>query len=88
MAAGVLGKAGYFMGERLFLADEGNPKGYFEDEEVNAINEELLAQVVPARPSGIIGDFFFRSRPIHLQRWLADFMSTLPRRKNRSPDGA
>lgn len=71
MIAGVLSQAGYFMGTSLYPGDEGNPKGYFEDREINAINEELLAQVVPARPLGIVGDLFFRSRPAHWQRWLA-----------------
>lgn len=71
MAAGVLAEAGYFMGEKLYPGDEGNPRGYFEDQEINAINEELLAQVVPPRPSGIIGNLFFRSRTVYWQRWLA-----------------
>jgi hypothetical protein len=71
MVAGVLRHAGYFMGEKLYSEDEGNPKGYFEDQEVNEINEELLAQVLPARPPGIFGNMFFRSRPVHGQRWLA-----------------
>jgi hypothetical protein len=71
MAAGVLSQSGYFLGEHLYPADEGNPKGYFEDLEINRINEELLAQVVPHRPSGRFGDIFFRSRPVFWQQWLA-----------------
>ena len=31
MAAGILARAGYFMGAELWPADIGNPKGYFED---------------------------------------------------------
>src|SRR5262249_42923187 len=60
MLAGVLSQAGYYMGEHLIPPDEANPKGYFEDDEVNAINEKLLALVTPAR-----------SRPAHGWRWLA-----------------
>jgi hypothetical protein len=71
MVAGALADSGYFMGKRLYPGDEGNPKGYFEDWEVNEINEQLLAQVVPARPSGLLGSLFFRSRIPHMQRWLA-----------------
>lgn len=71
MAAGVLSQAGYFMGEQLQEIDEGNPKGYFEDLEINSINEDILAQVTPTRPDGIIGNLFFRSRLPHWQRWLA-----------------
>lgn len=71
MAAGVLRKAGYFMGTQLTLANETNPKGQFEDREINAINEEILATVLPARPGGVIGKAFFKSRPRFGQRWLA-----------------
>lgn len=71
MAAGILSKSGYFMGEKLCLADIGNPKGYFEDMEINGINEDLLSQVVPKRPHGILGNVFFSSRPVHWQRWIA-----------------
>ncbi len=71
MAAGVLAKAGYFMGEKLWAPGEGNVRGYFEAEEINNLNEAILAQVVPRRPPGIAGRIFFRSRPRHIQRWLA-----------------
>ena len=50
MAAGILARAGYFMGEELWPADIGNPKGYFEDREVNKINDELIAPVAPKTP--------------------------------------
>jgi len=72
LAAGVLGRAGYFMGERLYAADAANPKGYFEDPEINGINEDLLAQVLPRRPWGPVGDILFRSRLEYGQRWLAE----------------
>lgn len=71
MTAGILSKAGYYMGDELYDGDEANPKGYFEDKEINLINEELLAQILPARPTGIFGKLFFRSRPVLGQRWLA-----------------
>lgn len=71
LAAGVLSKAGYFMGDHLNPANETNPKGQFEDREVNSINEELLAQITPVRPSNFLGEAFFKSRPVFGQRWLA-----------------
>jgi len=70
MVAGTLAKAGYFMGDRLYPGRESNPKGFFEDPEINGINEALLAQVVPKRPR-FIGKWFFRNRPMREQRWLA-----------------
>jgi len=42
MLAGCLHKAGYFFGENLHPARESNPKGFFEDMEVNTINENIL----------------------------------------------
>src|SRR5262249_21790216 len=60
MLAGMLRLAGYYMGEHLVPADPSNPKGYFEDDEVNAINEELLSPVTPPR-----------SHPAFGWRWLA-----------------
>jgi len=71
MAAGVLRRAGYFMGECLNRPNETNPKGQFEDREVNTINEELLSRVTPQRPPGLLGKTFFRSRPTFGQRWLS-----------------
>jgi hypothetical protein len=60
LLAGILSQAGYYMGEHLIPPDDANPKGYFEDDEVNAINEALLAPLTPAR-----------CRPAYGWRWLA-----------------
>jgi hypothetical protein len=70
MLAGSLAKAGYFMGENLIPARQANPKGFFEDVEVNMINEDLLGQVVPPRIA-FVGIELFRSRPLEGQRWLS-----------------
>jgi hypothetical protein len=60
MLAGILSQSGYHMGEHLIPADESNPKGYFEDDEINAINEELLAPTTPVH-----------TQPANGWRWLA-----------------
>jgi hypothetical protein len=70
MVAGTLAKAGYFMGANLLLSRDANPKGFFEDAEINAINEAILARVVSKRP-WLIGKWFFRDRPLLRQRWLS-----------------
>ena len=70
LAAGVLGRAGYFMGEKMMGPTESNPKGYFESFDIQNINEALIASVVPARPRGFSGRFF-RLRPGKSQRWLS-----------------
>lgn len=45
--AGFLAKAGYFAGREddLLPPQEDNPKGYFEREDVNALNDELFASL-------------------------------------------
>jgi hypothetical protein len=70
MVAGTLAQAGYFMGDHLWLADDLNPKGFFEDWEINSINETILGSVIPPRRR-ILGYEFFRHRPLKDQRWLA-----------------
>jgi hypothetical protein len=73
LLAGLFQKAGYFSGENLWPGTVSNPLGYFEDVEVNKINEDLLDKVVPWRPRGVIGAVmpFHRDRPRYSQRWLA-----------------
>src|SRR5579863_8947248 len=73
MAAGILARAGYFMGEELWPADIGNPKGYFEDREVNKINDELIAPAAPKKPPGTLRKFFLGDIPMlrHYQHWVA-----------------
>ena len=70
MLAGSLSQAGYYMGSSPLAVKASNPRGYFEDREINSINEDLLAQVTPRRPSGLLGTFF-RHRPKTDQRWVA-----------------
>jgi hypothetical protein len=83
MVAGTLAKAGYFMGDQLLSPSDGNPKGYFEDYEINQINEDLLASVVPKRPV-IFGKELFRHRPLRGQFWVA----CLPLRTEICPSSA
>jgi len=70
MVAGCLSKAGYFMGDDLWDARDSNPHGFFEDREVNEINEELLEPVVPKRRR-FLGIAFSKHQPAKWQRWLA-----------------
>ncbi len=70
MVAGCFAKSGYFMGDDLWDARKANPKGFFEDREINEINEDLLEPVVPKRRH-LWGKIFFQHQPIKWQRWLA-----------------
>ncbi len=70
MVAGTLAQSGYFMGRHLSQEVESNPMTNFEDIEVNRINEQLLAKVVPARPK-LVGNWLFRHYPVQWQRWLS-----------------
>jgi hypothetical protein len=73
LLAGLFSGAGYYSGENLWPATGSNPLGYFEDAEINGINEDLLNKVTPWRPRGLIGALLpiFRDRPRRSQRWLA-----------------
>jgi len=73
LLAGLLHKNSYFAGENLWPPTVSNPLGYFEDVEINRINEDLLAKVVPWRPPGVVGALWptHRDRPRYTQRWLA-----------------
>jgi len=71
LAAAMAQRAGYFLGEPLQPPNSGNPLGRFESFEVNAINEALLARVLPPRPRNWLGDRFLRHVPLPRQRWLA-----------------
>jgi hypothetical protein len=70
MVAGAIAGAGYFVGDDLIGARPANPKGFFEDREINRINEDLLDPVVKGRPSGATARLF-RHRTRYGQRWLA-----------------
>lgn len=71
MVTGTLANSGYFMGQHIYPARDGNPKGFFEDEEVNLINEALLSQVIETRASNHFARWFFKKRPRKGQMWLA-----------------
>ncbi|MGH8013176.1 MAG: hypothetical protein ACREQ4_11810 [Candidatus Binataceae bacterium] len=87
LAAGVLAKAGYFMGKELYPPDDGNPKGYFEDHEINGINEGLLARLFPA-PKRSFADRLRGRRPKRQwDRWLAEIQPGTLIRSTAKLDG-
>lgn len=61
MVAGTLAASGWWVGDDPYPGRDANPKGFFETAEINGINEELLARVLPPEP-----------RFAHGQRWLAE----------------
>lgn len=79
MTAGTLAGTGYFMGERLHQPRPSNPKGFYEDIEVNAVNEAILTPATPWTPPlfrpgqlyRLLRSTLFRGKPGDGQRWLA-----------------
>ena len=63
LLTGLFRKSGLFMGDNPYRARVANPLGFFEDREVNDINEALLAQLPCER---------FKQG----QRWLASISTT------------
>lgn len=72
MLTGILNNAGYFTGERsnYLKTNKSNPKGFFEDYEVNTINEDILNENLITIPEKI-RKTFFPSRTFYRARWLA-----------------
>ena len=70
MVAGTLSQSGYFMGDRPLKVTDANPKGYFEDAEINSINEDILDSVAPKRPP-LLGRWFCLNRAQYSNRWVA-----------------
>jgi hypothetical protein len=68
----MLAQAGLFMGEvHSIRPRDSNPLGFYEDWEINDLNEQILATALPPRPAldsvlGVGADL-----PGHGQRWLA-----------------
>ena len=71
MVAGLLAQSGYFMGNKLdaYYGDT-NPKGFFEDPDINAINERILHPIIPRRPREPIGRIVFPRRSVAWSLWL------------------
>ncbi|HNY01580.1 MAG TPA: sulfotransferase [Bacteroidales bacterium] len=81
LMGGILYHSGYFMGEDLYPPRESNPKGFFENEFINGINESILApydysrlhetgETLPAGSSPF--------NPRYGQRWLSHIDSDIP----------
>lgn len=72
LLAGLFRRSGLFMGEAAYLRRDANPHGFFEDREVNAINEALLAALLPPPPVDHPDGFAEGTDvPGPGQRWLA-----------------
>ena len=76
MVAGLFRSAGYFQGTNLHEPRESNPRGFFEDAEVNNINEALLSSLLPERRfEGSVE--YLADSPVQGQRWLARIPPTI-----------
>lgn len=70
LVAGLFRRSGLYMGDAPYKPRQANPHGFFEDREVNSINEALLARCLPERiESGPCGSG--HDVPGEGQRWLA-----------------
>lgn len=72
MLTGMLAKAGYHLGENFeyLKKDKANPKGYFEDYEVNTINEDILEISLFSIPE-TLRKWILPSFTFYRARWLA-----------------
>lgn len=70
MVAGTLAKSGYFMGQDLYPPRITNPKGFFEDPEINDINECIIMNTNYGITKKII-NIFSKYKPKIGQLWLS-----------------
>lgn len=75
MLAGMFSEAGYHMGEKLYPARDTNPKGFFESEVINSINETILKKNAKRTITERLYKGYNR-RLKKCQRWLCDFRSS------------
>lgn len=52
LLAGTIARAGYYAGDQLHPPRDTNPRGFFEDVEINSINEALLEPLMPHMSGG------------------------------------
>lgn len=80
MLAGSLANSGYNLGNQSnYLGkNKANPKGFFEDYEVNTINEDILKKSLPFTFNEKIRKFFFSSFTFYRARWLANIPTFYP----------
>ncbi|MFD0762110.1 hypothetical protein ACFQZW_08455 [Lutibacter aestuarii] len=73
MLTGSLANTGYNLGDNSnYLGkNKANPKGFFEDYEVNTINEDILKATIPIQFSEKIRKNIFPSFTFYRARWLA-----------------
>lgn len=81
LLAGILSSAGYYMGNNYLAQNQSNPKGFFEDYEVNTINEDILNLVIPHCPE-LLRKNFFPSMTYYRARWLARLNPNLEMKTN------
>ena len=73
MLAEVFHRSGFYLGSDLMPGKPGNPHGYFECRNIESTNEDLLDQIVPARPQGRfarIRQLLHKRTPNRPRRWL------------------
>lgn len=70
MLAATFEGTGYYLGDNYLGENNSNPKGFFEDYEVNTINEDILKNYVKNYPEWY-RNIFAPSHTFYRARWLA-----------------
>jgi len=74
LMGGILHEAGYYMGDNLYPPRDSNPKGFFECDYINGINEEILKPYDFLKNSEYVLSKHKKYSPLNLAygyRWLA-----------------
>ncbi len=73
LMGGILHQSGYFLGDDLYPPRESNPKGFFENDVINGINERILAEYDHIKIRKTSEPITYNSSPYNPsygQRWL------------------
>lgn len=70
LAAGLFRDAGFFMGHKLHAPRPSNQKGFFEDEEINHLNDAMVARLLPDRSALAVPGYGY-DVPDNRQHWLS-----------------
>jgi glycosyltransferase involved in cell wall biosynthesis len=69
--AGLFHGSGYYMGDNLYAPRPANPKGFFENEEINSLNESIIEGSLVAHLGRGLADTLILRNVSRGQHWLA-----------------
>lgn len=80
MVTALFRNSGYYFGESLLTPDGSNPFGYYEDEILNSINDEIIDRMVFLRTASRIPGLLHPAHRHDFSHWLSAPLFLIPRK--------